>query len=60
MTASRSSWSGPAHQHLPGSDERPFSADLGTPIGTPSGLIIEMGGLIIYDAGDTCSSVTWS
>ena len=39
---------------LPGSEERPFSAELGTPIGTPSGLIIEMGGLTIYDAGDTC------
>lgn len=39
---------------LPGSAERPFSAELGTPIGTPSGLIIEMGGLTIYDAGDTC------
>ncbi len=39
---------------LPGSDERPFSAELGTPIGTPAGLIIEMGGLTVYDAGDTC------
>lgn len=39
---------------LPGSAERPFSAELGTPIGTPAGLIIEMGGLTIYDAGDTC------
>jgi len=39
---------------LPGSEERPFSAELGTPIGTPAGLIIEMGGLTIYDAGDTC------
>lgn len=39
---------------LPGSDERPFSAELGTPIGIPAGLIIEMGGLTIYDAGDTC------
>ncbi|MBN8866752.1 MAG: metal-dependent hydrolase [Solirubrobacterales bacterium] len=39
---------------LPGSDERPFSAELGTPIGTPAGLIIKMGGLTIYDAGDTC------
>ena len=39
---------------LPGSADRPFSAELGTPIGTPSGLIIEMGGLTIYDAGDTC------
>lgn len=39
---------------LPGSEERPFSAELGTPIGIPAGLIIEMGGLTIYDAGDTC------
>ena len=39
---------------LPGSAERPFSAELGTPIGMPAGLIIEMGGLTIYDAGDTC------
>ena len=38
----------------PGSDERPFSAGQGTPLGTPAGLIIEMGGLTIYDAGDTC------
>lgn len=38
----------------PGSDERPFSAELGTPMGVPAGLIIEMGGLTIYDAGDTC------
>ncbi|MGK2932672.1 MAG: metal-dependent hydrolase [Solirubrobacterales bacterium] len=39
---------------VPGSDERPFSAELGTPMGTPAGLIIKMGGLTIYDAGDTC------
>ena len=39
---------------VPGSDERPFSAELGTPMGTPTGLIIRMGGLTIYDAGDTC------
>lgn len=39
---------------VPGSDERPFSAELGTPMGVPAGLIIEMGGLTIYDAGDTC------
>ncbi|HTU16323.1 MAG TPA: metal-dependent hydrolase [Solirubrobacterales bacterium] len=38
----------------PGSDERPFSAELGTPMGVPAGLIIEMGGLTVYDAGDTC------
>jgi len=39
---------------VPGSDERPFSAELGTPMGVPAGLIIRMGGLTIYDAGDTC------
>jgi len=39
---------------VPGSDERPFSAELGTPMGVPAGLIIEIGGLTIYDAGDTC------
>lgn len=39
---------------VPGSDERPFSAELGTPMGTAAGLIIKMGGLTIYDAGDTC------
>ncbi|MGA7396086.1 MAG: metal-dependent hydrolase [Solirubrobacterales bacterium] len=39
---------------IPGSGERPFSAELGTPIGVPAGLIFEIGGLTIYDAGDTC------
>lgn len=39
---------------MPGSSEQPFSAEFGTPVGTPAGLIIEMGGLTIYDAGDTC------
>jgi len=39
---------------VPGSAERPFSAELGTAMGTPAGLIIKMGGLTIYDAGDTC------
>lgn len=39
---------------VPGSDERPFSAELGTPMGVPAGLIITIGGLTIYDAGDTC------
>ncbi len=39
---------------VPGSADKPFSAELGTPMGTPAGLIIEMGGLTIYDAGDTC------
>lgn len=39
---------------LPGSAEQPFSAEHGIPIGVASGFIIEMGGLTIYDAGDTC------
>lgn len=39
---------------VPGSDEKPYSAELGTPMGVPAGLIIKMGGLTIYDAGDTC------
>lgn len=39
---------------LPGSAERPFDAELGTALGVPSGFIIEIGGLTIYDAGDTC------
>jgi len=39
---------------VPGSNERPFSAEQGTAMGVPAGLIIEIGGLTIYDAGDTC------
>lgn len=39
---------------LPGSEEAPFSAELGTPIGTAAGLLINIGGKTIYDAGDTC------
>lgn len=38
----------------PGSAERPFSASAGTAMGSAAGLIIKMGGLTIYDAGDTC------
>jgi L-ascorbate metabolism protein UlaG (beta-lactamase superfamily) len=38
----------------PGSGERPFSATTGTAMGSAAGLIIRMGGLTIYDAGDTC------
>ena len=38
----------------PGSDEHPFSASYGVPLGMPAGLIIEIGGKTIYDAGDTC------
>ncbi|HET8639719.1 MAG TPA: metal-dependent hydrolase [Solirubrobacterales bacterium] len=39
---------------LPGSEEAPFSAEHGISISTPSGLIIKIGGLTVYDAGDTC------
>ncbi len=39
---------------LPGSEEAPFSAEFGIPIGNPSGLVIEIGGLTVYHAGDTC------
>ncbi len=39
---------------LPGSAEQPFSAEHGVSIGVATGFIIEMGGLTIYDAGDTC------
>ena len=38
----------------PGSPDHPFSPTFGTTIGTPAGLIIEMGGKTLYDAGDTC------
>lgn len=38
----------------PGSAEHPFSAGYGTPLGSAAGLIIEIGGVTIYDAGDTC------
>jgi len=38
----------------PGSAERPFSAGAGTAMGSAAGLIIRMGGITIYDAGDTC------
>jgi L-ascorbate metabolism protein UlaG (beta-lactamase superfamily) len=35
---------------LPGSEEAPFSAEHGN----PSGLVIEIGGVTVYHAGDTC------
>jgi L-ascorbate metabolism protein UlaG (beta-lactamase superfamily) len=38
----------------PGSGGRPFSAGSGTALGSAAGLIIRMGGITIYDAGDTC------
>jgi L-ascorbate metabolism protein UlaG (beta-lactamase superfamily) len=39
---------------LPGSEEAPFSAEHGIPLGTPAGLVIEIGGTTVYHAGDTC------
>jgi len=39
---------------IPGSEERPFSAEHGVAIGTATGLVIEIGGKTIYHAGDTC------
>jgi L-ascorbate metabolism protein UlaG (beta-lactamase superfamily) len=39
---------------LPGSEESPFSAEHGTAIGTAAGLLIKIGGVTVYHAGDTC------
>ena len=39
---------------LAGSDEAPFSAEHGIAIGTPAGLLINIGGKTVYHAGDTC------
>jgi len=39
---------------LPGSSESPFSAEHGVPIGPGCGLVIELGGTTVYQAGDTC------
>jgi len=39
---------------IPGSDEAPFSAEHGISIGVPTGLVIEIGGVTVYHAGDTC------
>jgi L-ascorbate metabolism protein UlaG (beta-lactamase superfamily) len=39
---------------IPGSEEAPFSAEHGVPIGTPAGLVIKIGGKTIYHTGDTC------
>jgi len=38
---------------LAGSEEAPFSAEHGTPIGTAGGLVINLGGKTVYHAGDT-------
>jgi len=39
---------------IPGSVESPFSPTPGTVTGTPAGLLINIGGLTVYHAGDTC------
>ena len=39
---------------LPGSEEAPFSAEHGIPLGSAAGLVIEIGGTTLYHAGDTC------
>lgn len=39
---------------LPGSAEAPFSAETGTPVGNPAGLLINLGGKTVYQTGDTC------
>ena len=39
---------------IAGSEEAPFSAEHGTPIGMPAGLLINLDGKTVYHAGDTC------
>src|SRR4249919_2069756 len=39
---------------IPGSAEAPFSPTSGTVTGTPSGLLVNLGGRTVYHAGDTC------
>ncbi len=40
---------------LPGTDaEALFNPEKGTPVGIPSGLLINLGGKTVYQAGDTC------
>jgi L-ascorbate metabolism protein UlaG (beta-lactamase superfamily) len=39
---------------IAGSEESPFSAEHGIVTGTPAGLLINIGGLTVYHAGDTC------
>jgi L-ascorbate metabolism protein UlaG (beta-lactamase superfamily) len=39
---------------IPGSDEAPFSAEHGTPVGTAAGVLINLDGKTVYHAGDTC------
>jgi L-ascorbate metabolism protein UlaG (beta-lactamase superfamily) len=39
---------------IPGSEEAPYSAELGIVMGPAAGLIVKLGGKTIYHAGDTC------
>jgi L-ascorbate metabolism protein UlaG (beta-lactamase superfamily) len=39
---------------LPGSEEQPFSSEHGIVIGTAAGLVIKIGDVTVYHAGDTC------
>jgi L-ascorbate metabolism protein UlaG (beta-lactamase superfamily) len=39
---------------LPGSEEAPYSAELGISLGTAAGLMIRIGGATVYHTGDTC------
>jgi L-ascorbate metabolism protein UlaG (beta-lactamase superfamily) len=39
---------------IPGSEDAPFSAEKGIAVGTCAGLLINIGGLTVYHAGDTC------
>ena len=39
---------------LPGSDEAPFSAEHGTPVGQAGGWVVNVGGVTVYHSGDTC------
>lgn len=39
---------------LPGSSEKPFSAEHGVALGTACGLLVKIGETTVYHAGDTC------
>lgn len=39
---------------MPGSEEAPFSALHGVPVGQAAGLVVNIGGVTVYHAGDTC------
>lgn len=39
---------------MPGDGDNAFSAETGTPVGIPAGLVIEIGGKTLYYTGDTC------